>query len=678
MKRIALAGNPNAGKTTLFNELTGSTQKIGNYPGVTVERKEGNCKYSKEIVFIDLPGTYSLSSVEKSEDERVARDVIIKNDTDAVLVVMDASNLDRQLFLASQVMDLKRPMAIVLTMVDVLDVMGKKVEVEKFEEILGIPVYTMVARKAKEVKAFAASLTAEHFKVPAKSFWTYPDLLQKSLEHIVEETGEDRSTVIRFLSGQRDAFSKEHNEKAQILLEGKYKNEFCDFRKQDILCRYKSIKELLGKVIVEKTEYEKTKKKTLEKDGTIFLDKIFLNKFWAPFFFVATMGFIFQAVFTWAEPGIGFVEAQIGALGGWVSPLISDPDLRSLLVDGLIVGVGNVLVFLPQIIILFFLLSLLEESGYLARAAYFMDDIFSKVGLSGRSFVPLLGSYACAVPGIMAARAVADKNERLATILISPMMTCSARLPIYTLIVAAIVPATPLFLGIDMRGVSFFALYFGAAVVAYVFAFIFRKTLLRGKSSQLYIELPRYQWPHLKNVFISVYTNAKAFVKKAGTVIVVFSILMWALGTYPKHPNPEAGGSEKLEYSLLGKAGKSMEPAFQVFGFDWKMGVSLAASFVAREVAVSTLATLYSLENDNEEAQTVSLTKILKTDPSWNILSALSYLAFFFFSMQCMSTLAVAKKETNSWRWPAFMFTYLTVTAFVVAWLIQVVGKNYI
>jgi ferrous iron transport protein B len=610
---FGLLGSPNAGKTTLFNALTGLRARVGNYPGVTVQRREAELVLGdSRALLVDLPGTYGLTPI--SEDEAVVKDVLDGSAEgiarpDALIVVVDACSLPRSLPFIGEVIRLERPMCVVLSMLDELAARGGSLDIVRLEASLGVPVRGVVGHRGRGLEALRRLLGD-----PAS--WSRPPILPP----------EDRTER----AGWADSIATN---------------------------------------VIEQ--------KPVRHRLTERIDRIVLHPLWGSLLFVVVMVTFFQLIFSWANPAMDAIDGVISGLaalsrdglpGGWISDLVA---------DGLIAGVGSVLIFLPQIVILFSLLYLLEDLGYMARAAFVIDRLMGRIGLEGRSFVALLSSYACAVPGIMATRTIPSPRDRLVTILVAPLMTCSARLPVYALLISAFVPNTLVWGPIRLQGLVLLGLYLAGAVAALGVAALLKKTLIRSDGLPFVMELPTYRWPTFKVWFSQVVGSAWAFLRRAGTIILAASIVLWVLLNFPKVEVP-AGLDESaatafgLEHSAAGRLGHAIEPLIAPLGFDWKIGVGLIASLAAREILVATLAQIYATGNDEGE----SLREALRsdTDPETGALifspaTVGSLLVFFVFALQCTSTLAIMRRETNSWRWPAFAFSYLFVLAYTASFL---------
>ena len=596
---IAVVGNPNAGKSALFNMLTGARQKVGNYPGVTVERRSGRLSLpdGRPAELVDLPGAYSLDP--SSPDEAVTRDVVVGRQQgerlpDALLVVLDATNLDNHLRFALQLIDLGLPAVIALNMVDLARRDGLTINRERLAEELGVPVIETVAvrrRGLDEVKeALSTAVTGERRPRAAEQDFT---AVQRRARQIA------RASVLGETTGRR---------------------------------------------------------------STRVIDRVALHPVAGPIVFAAIMFFMFQAVFAWSEAPVTWIESLFGATQELAAASLAESPLRSLLVDGVLAGVGAVIVFLPQILILFFFILLLEASGYMVRAAFLMDRLMARVGLSGHAFIPLLSSFACAVPGIMATRTIEDPKHRLTTILVAPLMTCSARLPVYTLIIAAFIPASSIGGGFGLQGLVMFGLYVAGIVGALLVALVLRRTVAKGTHQSFMMEMPKYQLPIPRDILLGLWQRALIFLKRAGTIILASTIILWALLSFPQPKE----GETALQSSIAGKISSGLEVVVRPIGFNHEIALALIPAMAAREVAVSALAMTYSIEaEDGSEEQAQLMEEQLRG--RWSLPTALAFLAWFVFAPQCLSTVAVTRRETNGWKWPAFMLGYLFTLAYLAA-----------
>ena len=597
---VALVGNPNAGKTSLFNALTGSRQKVGNYPGVTVERKSGRLALPDGRIadLIDLPGTYSLTP--RSPDEQVTRDAVLghlsgEKRLDAIVAVIDATNLRNHLRFVLELRRLGLPMLVALNMVDLAERDGTSIDTERLASILGLPVIATVAVRRRGLADLGAGL-AGVLRGETPAIAASPDsditLLQREARTI--------ANAVTLAQGAQRRWSQR-------------------------------------------------------------LDGITLHPVFGPLLLAGLLFFMFQAVFAGAEAPMAWLAGLVSGAQAALSSALAAGPLRSLLIDGVLGGVGAVVVFLPQILILFFFILCLEQSGYMVRAAFLMDRLMARVGLNGRAFIPLISSFACAVPGIMATRTIDSPKDRLTTILIAPLMTCSARLPVYAVVIGAFIPTTNIG-PFGLQGLVLFGLYIAGVVGALVAAWALRRTVTKGPSPTFLMEMPKYQWPAPRDIGIGLYQRGLAFVQRAGGIILISTVVLWALATWPKPPAD--WNRPPLEYSAAGRIGAALEPIFRPIGFNKEIALALVPGMAAREVAVSALGTVYSLQGVDEDHAEGLIDRLRGT---WSLPTALAFLAWFVFAPQCISTLAVTRRETGGWRWPAFMFAYLFAAAYAAA-----------
>jgi ferrous iron transport protein B len=702
--RIALLGNPNTGKTTLFNVLTGLNHRVGNYPGVTVEIKKGSFVHqSNAIEILDIPGTYSLAP--RSPDELLSVELVLglnplEKVPDALLVIADASNLERNLYLATQAFETGLPVILALSMVDLATASGVKIDFKALSEKLGIPVIAIHASKRKgldELKNAIVSLQAEKRMPPVPVF--SQDVVSNRAK-ILGLLGDKGSL---FLAGrllfETDGFLAQQLEQklslslTPAILESReaLKSLGINLVSIEAKSRYTWIREMV-QPCVSKPEGKVT-------GFTDLVDRILTHKVFGMFFFFLIMFSMFTALFVLAKPLMEWIGEAKNFVGQGLESVLPDGMLRSLLVDGLLEGVGGVVVFLPQIVILFGFLSVLEDCGYMARAAFLMDRVMAKCGLSGKSFIPLLSSVACAVPGVLATRVIEDKRDRLATILVAPLMSCSARLPVYVLFIGAFLTEG---YGWWFPGLVLFLMYGIGFVTAPLAAMLFKSTILKGKGAPFLMELPVYKTPSFSVVFARIYEASLSFLKRAGTLIAATMVLIWAVLYFPyisstgeNYPERIAATEIKAEKdalllewkknSYLGRAGRSIEPMVKPLGWDWRIGVATLASFPAREVVVGTLSIVFGLGKDAQDEQ--QLLEILQKarwndDPDqpllFNVPSALSLMVFFALCCQCGSTLMVIRQETGTWFWPAFTFIYMTGLAYIAALLTFQVGMLFL
>lgn len=678
---VALAGNPNCGKTTVFNALTGLRHRVGNYAGVTVERKEGRLTGS-EITLLDLPGTYSLNA--RSPDEEVARDVLLGRYPpmpELVLVVVDASNLERNLYLASQVMDLGLPVVICLNMTDVAERVGLEIDVAALAEELGVPVIPTVASKRRGLDKIREVL-ARPVPRPAARRWSMPAEMQVEVDALAQLLVEENAVpasgaffgALTLLSEAKEDDVVQPSPRMAAALDAARKRleaAGIDPTSEVVESRYAWINDICDRV---------TQQGEIPVTWTDRVDSVATHRVWGFVLFFFLMGLMFQAIFTWSGVPMGWIEGAQNALGEWASNRLPEGDLRSLVVDGIIAGVGGVVIFLPQIFFLFFFLGILEDSGYMARAAFVMDRVMSKVGLHGKSFIPLLSSFACAIPGIMATRTIENKRDRMVTILVAPLMSCSARLPVYTLLIAGFIPATKLAGIISLPALVMVSLYLLGLVAALAMASLFKRTLFKGEAPLFLIELPPYKVPSLRTVLLQTWQRGSEFLKRAGTIILAISIVLWFAMKFPGNASQPEG--ERLRNSIAGRAGHVLEPLIQPFGMDWKVGIGVLGSFAAREVFVSTMAIVYNVDESDEDKQSVSVRQQMQSeiDPAtgrsrFTPASAAALLVFYVLAMQCVSTMAVVRRETGSWKWAAFQWAYMSVLAWVGATLVFQIGR---
>ena len=612
--RIALVGNPNCGKTSLFNHLTGTRQKVANYAGVTVERKVGQFTLpsGKPVRVLDLPGTYSLDAT--SPDEEITRDVVQgkiaeEGQQDAFLCVVDASNLNLHLGLVLEMIALGRPILLVLNMMDEARRRGMQINTQKLSERLGIPVVETVAVRHSGIENLMNALDQGKYSIP--------------------------HTELSGLNGDN------HHKISTILHD-----------------------------VVHSVDQEDKR--------SDFLDKIFLHPVLGLVSLALMMFVVFQAVFAWAAPFMDGIESLFAWFGEFVGQHISHPLLNSLVVDGVIAGAGGVLVFLPQILILFFFILVLEESGYLPRAAFLLDKLMFKAGLSGRAFIPLLSSFACAVPGIMATRSISDPRDRLTTILVAPLMTCSARLPVYALLIAAFIPEQLVWGVFNLQGLVLFGLYMAGIVSALLVSFVLKFFQTDKSQHMLLMELPSYRFPDPKSIWIGLLDRAKIFLKRVGGIIFALSILLWFLCTFPQPP--EGAILPAIDYSLAGMLGHVMQPIFAPLGFNWQICIALIPAMAAREVLVAALGTVYALSATDDDAVAQGLASIISSDGSlgWSLATALSLLVWFIYAPHCLATLATVKRETGSWKTVSFMTAYLFGLAYLMSFLTYQIASHYL
>lgn len=689
--RIALVGNPNSGKTSLFNQLTGLNQKVGNFPGVTVDKKTGTCQLSAnyKVQIIDLPGTYSLYP--KSLDERVIIDLLYDPASthypDLVIVTADASNLKRNLLLFTQLADLKIPAILALNMVDVAEKEGVKIDVPALHRGLGVPVIPMNARKGIGVAALKILMSQQLESTPFQ-FYTVPDALKPVVESIKSRFGLDNDYLalhyahqyksLKFLAAEDAAFIEEllqvYDFKSNVL------------QAEETIARYTYINELLLDVVrVERVEKE-------EKFSNR-LDQVLTHKVFGYLIFFAVLFMVFQAIFTWASYPMDLIDEGVASLNGLIQENFNGP-LVNLLTEGIIAGLGGVLVFVPQIAILFAFIAILEETGYMARVTFMMDKIMRKFGLNGKSVVPLISGVACAVPAVMSARTIENWKDRMITIFVTPLMSCSARIPVYTVLIALVVPETYYFGFLNLQGLVLMALYLLGFLSA-IFSALLLKVLLKARERSYFImEFPVYKMPRWKNVGLTIVEKSKTFVFEAGKVIVAISVILWVLASYGPGNNFEVAAqkakieakqqnlsetelenlisSHQLEVSYAGVIGRTMEPVIEPLGYNWKIGIALLTSFAAREVFVGTMSTIYSI-GEEENVTTIKSKLMMEKDkngnPFFTPARSFSLMIFYLFAMQCVSTLAVVRRETKNWIWPLAQLLYMSGLAYIMAFI---------
>jgi len=736
---VVLTGNPNSGKTTLFNALTGLRAKVGNYAGVTVERKEGRLKGAPAdlpVAILDLPGTYSLSP--QSLDEQIARDVLFHRlpdvpAPDLVVVVVDASNLERNLYYATQVIELGYPTVIALNMVDVAEENGHHIEAAALSEALGVPALPLIANIGDGLHALRECVL-QRLRAPSPgsaspALIELPALMRAETRTIAEWIR--RHFPDQPTSSEAEALLLLADERVWRMSPARYPDEIqrtvsaarerleaggIDWRSAAIEARYARAAEIHLTVTTEEAAMRET--------FSDRLDRVVTHRVWGTLFFGAIMAVMFQSIFTFARLPMNALEAVVNSLGQTLHDALPPGDLNSLLVDGVAAGVGAVVVFLPQILLLFLFIGLLEDTGYMARAAFLMDRLMSKVGLHGKSFIPMLSSFACAIPGIMATRTIESPKDRLTTILVAPLMSCSARLPVYTLLIAACIPDRRVLGFFKLQGLTLLGMYLLGTLVALFMAWLFKKTLLKGEPPMLIMELPPYKRPVFKVVLRHMWDRSKLFLSRAGTVILGISIVLWFLATYPRsaaldrnyeqrraaieqtsakyqqeaqNPAPAAVRSalaeqlaeldrqqagDRLRHSFAGRLGRLIEPVLAPLGFDWKIGVGIIASFAAREVFVSTMSTVYNVGGlgvPGADPQNLTQTFQAQKRPDgrtvYSPLTGLSLMVFYVFALQCASTVAVVRRETNSWKWPLFQWLYMGALAWSLAFLTYQGGR---
>lgn len=694
--KIALVGNPNTGKSTLFNLVTGLNQKIGNFPGVTVDKKVGFCKFptGKTAEIIDLPGTYSLYP--KSKDESIVFQILAdkKNPShpDIVILVADATNLRRTLLLFSQVADLGIPMILVLNMADLAKKEGLSIDVDKLAQRLGVQVLSISARNDEGIVALKQAIHHTNFlatqtaSIDAASF--APEAVQEVKELI--HTDNDYF-ALQVLHQSKDIDFLNGGQKLAIS-EIAHKHEFNSIKAQgdETVARYRHLSTILSGVVVDTGAAKKF-------SFTDKIDRVLTHKVWGFIIFFLVLVFIFNSIFTWSAYPMELIEDAFAWLTGKGHEFLPSGVLTDLFLDGVVAGLGGIVVFIPQIAILFALISILEDTGYMARVTFMLDKVMRKVGLSGKSVVPMIGGIACAVPSIMSARTIENWKDRIITIMVTPLISCSARLPVYTLLISLAVPDTKVLGFLSLQGLTLMAMYFISIGMAVLVAFVFKFIIKAREKSYFIMELPVYRMPRWKNVLYTMYEKSKTFVVEAGKIIIAISIVLWVMATYgpskrfeevdKKYAAIEANSidsvqlanlerdhaAERLENSYAGILGQMIEPAIRPLGYDWKIGIALITSFAAREAFVGTMATIYSVEaTAGDDAGELRLRDKIATAknpetglPVFTFATSFSLMLFYAFAMQCMSTVAVVYRETKSWKWPLIQIAYMTALAYL-------------
>jgi ferrous iron transport protein B len=700
---IALVGNPNSGKSSLFNCLTGLNQKVGNFPGVTVDKKTGTTFLAGKIAseVIDLPGTYSLYP--RRQDEWVSYKVLLKQDAtlraDVVVAVADASSLKRNLLFCTQIIDLKVPVVVALTMMDLARKKGIKIDIAALERELGVPVVAVNPRKNKGIAELkkAISLTAQQsYKIPVRDFIDNKALAESSVNDVKQQFPElSDYTAIHYLINH-ESFDLD-NTLQQTIESIEQKNNFNPTKTQaeEILQRYSRIRHIMQQSVSEPDPLQKSL-------FTEKLDNILLHRRWGYLILLAVLFLLFQSVFWLAQYPMDWIELGFAKLSQFLSLSLPDNRWTDLLINGLMAGLSGILMFVPQIMILFGLITLLEDSGYMARISFLSDRLMRSVGLNGKSVMPMISGFACAVPAIMSARNIENRKERLLTILITPLMSCSARLPVYTILISLVIPKTFLLGFLGVQGLVMMGLYLLGLVMALIVSYVAKWFIKINEKSFFILELPTYRSPRWGNVLPAMISKARIFVFDAGKVIMIISLVLWALCSFGpgnkmqqisqryelQKSQPGANvtqlGKEyqtaKLENSYAGILGKAIEPAITPLGYDWKIGIALITSFAAREVFVGTMATLYSVGDDDKRGSLLLKEKMkaaVRPDgkPVFNLASGLSLMIFYVFAMQCMSTLAVVKRETRGWKWPIIQLIYMTGLAYLMSLLVYQIFK---
>ena len=692
---VAIAGNPNAGKTTLFNRLTGSRGRVGNYPGVTVERHSGSIFLDAHgrVDVVDVPGAYSLAA--RSGEEQVAIEAVLglsgNPRPDLMVLCVDATQLVRNLYLTLQVQELGQRVVVALTMVDEAGRAGEGPDAEALADALGCVVVPINAQTGEGIPALKRAVS-EALTADAAPVWRWspsPALaarIAETLSHLPPGWPASDAMALWALSSLEPGSTLRGVTPALASAAQLDPDAGMALDEEVATARYAWLDATVGGLVSAATP----------NPWTARLDKVLIHPVWGFGVFLALMFVVFQSLFSWADPAIGLVEGLFGWLGQLAATTLPPGLLTDLLVEGVIGGVGSVVVFLPQILLLFFFVGLMEDSGYMARVAYLMDRVMRTMNLHGRAFVPMLSGFACAVPAVMATRTMERRRDRLLTMMVVPLMTCSARLPVYTLIIAALFPVGAAAGFIPVQGALMIGIYLFSTFTALAAAWVLSKTLtpLKGEGAPFLLELPPYRRPRLPDVLRMMWVRSRLFLSEAGTVILVCTVLLWGLLTFPQVPAPDLSGlsstqieqaeldhqGQQLRESYAGRLGQAIEPTIAPLGFDWKMGVGLIGAFAAREVFVSTMGVVYNVGGDVDE-ESVTLRERIRAEtredgtPAYTPLVGLSLMVFFALACQCMSTLAVVKRETNSWRWPAFLFVYMTGLAWVASFVVFQGGR---
>jgi ferrous iron transport protein B len=691
LQRIALIGNPNSGKSSLFNHLTGLKQRIGNFPGITVEKKSGTCKLDEhnKVELLDLPGAYSLYP--RSVDERVVADLLIDDEAadhpDMAVIIVDASNIKRNLLLFTQVKDLGIPVILVLNMLDVATNLGQRVSPTSLAKEFGVPVISINARTGQGIDLLKKAMRDGLYKngmpfIEAEKFG------RPVVDSVKERLSLKNNYQAYLVAQQFHIFprlsAEDKDAVKQLIAQHKYNPELN--QSKEIIERYKLIEKVIEKAVVYNLHESK--------NFTSQLDRWFTHKVWGYVIFFGILFFIFQTIFAWATVPMDVIDFTFSELSTFLNNTLPPGLLTNLLTEGILPGIGGVLIFIPQIALLFAFVALLEESGYMARVVFLMDRLMRRFGLNGRSVVPLISGVACAIPAIMATRTIDNWKERLTTILVTPLVSCSARLPVYTILIALVVPEERVLGILNLQGLVLMGMYILGFAAAFLVAWISSLLLDFKERSYFIMELPLYKFPRWKNVGTTIYEKSKTFALEAGKIILAISIILWVLASFGPGDRLENAEQKvrasleqpvteeelehrvenyKLENSYAGIFGKFIEPAIRPLGYDWKIGIALITSFAAREVFVGTMATIYSIGSDNEGTIKTRMKEEINPrtgGPMYTPAVAFSLLVFYAFAMQCMSTLAITKKETNGWKWPIVQLVYMSVLAYVASFAV--------
>ena len=698
---IALVGNPNSGKTSLFNALTGLNQKVGNFPGVTVDKKTGISVLEQGMSanILDLPGTYSLYP--RRADEWVAYKVLMHADgtakSDVIVLVADASNLKRNLLFCSQIIDLKIPVVVALTMVDLAAKKGIRIDLEELERELGVPIVSINPRRNKglpQLKKVLAQTARQHYKAPARDFIGIKSLAENAVNEVqaIFPSLSDYASVHYLINHEN--FPLSHNVQQSIeSIEERNNFNHTRFQAEEIMQRYHRIRQIMQQSVVEEDPLQR-------KMFTEKLDNILLHRTWGYIILLSVLFLLFQSIFWLADYPMTAIEWTFASLGGWLNNVLPSAWWSDLLINGFVAGLSGILIFIPQIMILFGLITILEDTGYMARISFLSDKLMRKVGLNGKSVMPMISGFACAVPAIMSARNIENRKERLLTILVTPLMSCSARLPVYTILISLVIPNNYFFGFLSIQGLVMMGLYLLGTVMALVVSYVFKWIIKIKEKSFFILELPTYHAPRWKNVGVTMVEKAKIFVRDAGKVIMVISLLLWFLSSYgpgkrmeavtakyeqlQKQPQANKDAldkeyrAEKLQNSYAGILGRAIEPAITPLGYDWKIGIALITSIAAREVFVGTMAILYSVEDDNENSSLrQKMQAAVHSDGSkvYTLATGVSLMVFYVLALQCMSTLAVVKRETKTWKWPIVQLLYMTFLAYAMSLLVYQLMK---
>jgi ferrous iron transport protein B len=690
--RVALVGNPNTGKSTLFNVLTGLNQKIGNFPGVTVDKKTGFCDLpdGRRAEIIDLPGTYSLYP--KSQDESIVFSILADQNNglnpDLIIVILDATNLKRNLLLYTQVADLKIPVIVALNMMDLANKAGTNINIDLFAKKLGVPVIPIAARKASGIDELKKSISFANNIALQQDSIDVTTIAPGLIAQISQEINTDNPYFALQLAHQHEHLKFLTPAQSDRIEELEHIHSFHSQKAQgaETIARYNYINDLLFDTV---TKPEIAQGESMSNR----IDRVLTHRVFGFVIFIGILLFMFQSIFAWSAYPMDLIANGFVWVQEHLHQIMPAGPVANLLIDGIIAGLSGVMVFIPQIAILFAFISILEDTGYMSRVTFMMDKIMRKVGLNGKSVVPLIGGFACAVPSIMSTRTIENWKDRMITIMVTPLVTCSARLPVYTLLIALVVPNKRVWWIFNMQGLALTAMYVLSLVSAIIVAYVF-KFILKGRERGYFImELPVYRMPRWNNVLLSMYDRSKAFVLQAGKVIIAVSVILWVMASYgpgkrfdnidkkyaeasyqklPPDDLRHAIATEKLESSYAGVLGHAIEPAIRPLGFDWKIGIALITSFAAREVFVGTMATIYSVDGDADKLETVQNKMANAINPKtgkpvFTVAVAFSLMMFYAFAMQCASTVAVVYRETKNWRWPAGQFAYMTVLAYVIS-----------